>query len=149
MVSPAKLDHFLKAHPLIGLDSNILIYFIEANPHYHKRCLKIFDSMEAGRNQGVCSTLSLLEILVQPYRQEDVERASKFYGLLTGYPNMLWKEMTVDIADLGAQLRAEYNIKTPDAILLATAIETGATGFIGNDAKLQKVKEIEVLILEG
>lgn len=149
MVSPARLDRFLESHPTIGLDSNILIYFIETNPHYHKLCQAVFESIEGGRNQGVCSTLSLLEILVQPYRQDDVERASEFYGLLTRYPNMIWKDLTIHVADLGAQLRAEYNIKTPDAILLATAIDSGATGFVGNDAKLKKVKEIEVLILDG
>ncbi|CAI2719230.1 type II toxin-antitoxin system VapC family toxin [Nitrospina watsonii] len=148
MVSPAKLNQFLKSHPTIGLDSNILIYFIEANPQYHKLCQAIFEAIEDGRNTGVCSTLSLLEILVQPYRQDDVERASEFYGLLTRYPNMLWKDLTIHVADLGAQLRAEYNIKTPDAILLATAIDSGATAFIGNDAKLKKVQEIEILILD-
>jgi predicted nucleic acid-binding protein len=44
-------------------------------------------------------------------------------------------------------LRAEYELKTPDAVLLATALHSRATGFIGNDSKLKRVKGIEILML--
>ena len=55
--------------------------------------------------------------------------------------------MTTAIADTGARLRAKYTIKTPDAILLATAIQAWATGFIGNDNKMKGITELDVLIL--
>jgi len=147
LVTPAKLESFLRKHQAIGLDSNILIYFIEAHTGYHYLCEKIFASIETGRNRGVCSTLSLLEILVPPYRDTNDELVNLFYGLLTTYPNINWVEMSLAIADLGAQLRAKYKLKTPDAILLATALHSGATGFIANDAQLKRVTELEVLIL--
>lgn len=149
MVSPAALDRFLRKHKRIGLDSNIFIYFIEGFPTYQKLTQKIFTSIESGRNEGICSTLSLLEVLVQPYRNNDEERVNQFYGLLTTYPHLTWVDMTLGIADQGAQLRALYKLKTPDAILLATAIQSEATGFIGNDAQLKKVTELEVLTFDG
>ncbi len=148
MVSPAALGRFLKKHQRIGLDSNILIYFIEGIPAYQKLTRKIFESIEAGRNEGICSTLSLLEVLVQPYRNKDEERVNQFYGLLTTYPHLNWIDMTLEIADQGAQLRARYKLKTPDAILLATAIQSEATGFIGNDKRLKKVTELEVMTFD-
>lgn len=148
MVSPSALGRFLKKHPRIGLDSNIFIYFIEGIPTYQKLTRKIFESIESGRTEGICSTLSLLEILVQPYRNKDEERVNEFYGLLTTYPNLIWVDMTLDIASQGAQLRAQYKLKTPDAILLASAIQSEATGFIGNDKQLKKVVELEVLTLD-
>ena len=55
--------------------------------------------------------------------------------------------MTTAIADTGARLRVKYTIKTPDAILLATALHAGATGFIGNDNKMKGITELDVLIL--
>ncbi len=58
-------------------------------------------------------------------------------------------DLSKEIADLGAHLRAKYKIKTPDAILLSSAIHAEATGFICNDKELRKVKEIEVLILDS
>lgn len=148
-MSPTALDRFLKKHQRIGLDSNIFIYFIEGMPAYQKLTRKIFESIESGRNKGICSTLTLLEILVQPYRNKDEERVNQFYGLLTTFPNLAWIDMTLDIADQGAQLRARYKLKTPDAILLATAIQSEATGFIGNDKRLKKVAELEILTLDG
>jgi predicted nucleic acid-binding protein len=47
-----------------------------------------------------------------------------------------------------AQIRARYQIRTPDAIQLAAAIEFGARVFLTNDDRLRKVTEIEVIVLE-
>lgn len=148
MVNLPMLEGFLKEHKKIGLDSNIFIYFIEAHPSYHNLTTKLFESIEKGRNLGICSSLSLLEILVQPYRRKNEVLVNQFYALMTTFPNLTWKDLTLEIADLGARLRAKYSIKTPDAILLATAIQSGATGFVGNDLQLKKVQEIETLVLD-
>lgn len=147
MVTSAALARFLKKHKRVGLDSNLLIYFIEGSLDFHKPARQIFESVEKGRNQGVCSTLTLLEVLVQPYRKGNDELVNQFYGLLTTFPNLTWADLSIEIADLGAQLRATYKLKTPDAIILATAIHSGATGFIGNDLGLKKVMDLETLAL--
>jgi predicted nucleic acid-binding protein len=149
VVSPSDFRKFLKKHDCIGLDSNILIYFIEAHPNYLDLVKIIFNSIDSGRKKGVCSTLSLMEILVEPYRQKNETLVNEFYGLLTTYPHLTWIDLTTEIADLGANLRAKYKIKTPDAILLASAIYSDATGFICNDKGLRKVEEIDVLILDS
>ncbi len=106
----------------------------------------LFESIETGQNIGVCSTLSLLEVLVLPYRIKDDKKVNQFYSLLTTYPHLNWIDLSVEIADTGARLRAEYGLKTPDAILLATALCFHATGFIGNDTQLKRVKDLEVLV---
>ena len=147
MVSVPTLKAFLGRHRRIGLDSNLLIYFIEAHTSYGVLARKVFESIETGRPVAVCSTLSLLEVLVQPYRTQNDQIVNRFYGLLTTYPHLHWVDLSVEVADLGARLRAEYELKTPDAVLLATALHSHATGFIGNDAKLKRVKELEVLVL--
>ena len=148
MVNLPDLEGFLKRNKKIGIDSNILIYFIEANPAYHTMTLKIFESIEEGRNTGVCASLSLLEILVQPYRNSNEELVNQFYALLTTFPNLVWVDLNLEIADLGARLRSKYSLKTPDAILMATAIQSNATGFIGNDSQLKKVQELEVFAFD-
>ena len=147
MVRPAVLERFLKKHRTVGLDSSILIYFIEGNPRYGPLANRVFQWVEAGRIRGICSTLTLLEALVQPYRHGDDERASQFYGLLTTYPHLTWVPLSIDIADLGARLRATYRLKTPDSILMATALHSEATGFVANDADLRRVTEMDVLVL--
>ncbi len=56
--------------------------------------------------------------------------------------------VTDDIAERAAFLRARYNIKTPDALQLATALLTGGKFFLTNDESLSSVEEIHVLILD-
>ena len=62
MVGAAALERFPKKRRKIGLDSSILIYFIEADPVYGPFANKVFEWMEAGRVQGICSALTLLEV---------------------------------------------------------------------------------------
>ncbi|MBI5327952.1 MAG: PIN domain-containing protein [Deltaproteobacteria bacterium] len=111
--------------------------------------IRYFKDIESGRIRASTSTLSLLEILVQPYRLKNESLVLKFYSLLTTYPNLIWIDLTLNIADLAARLRAEYNLKTPDSIQAASAIASGASGFICNDnifkknQKTQKQKTLD------
>jgi predicted nucleic acid-binding protein len=51
------------------------------------------------------------------------------------------------IAEEAARLRANYSLRTPDAIQLATAIRSGASFFLTNDSKLPSLTSLNVLIL--
>jgi predicted nucleic acid-binding protein len=52
------------------------------------------------------------------------------------------------IAEVAAQLRASYNLQTPDSIQMATAISGGASFFLTNDVRLPSLPGLEVLVLE-
>ena len=47
-----------------------------------------------------------------------------------------------------AELRAQYEMKTPDVIQFAVGIENNGTLFVTNDKNLKKISGIEVLVLE-
>ena len=93
------------------------------------------------------STITLLEILVHPYRQNDSDTVNRYYGYLTRSPLIQFVPVTSEIADRAAELRAHYGLKTPDAIQLATASEAGAGLFLTRDRDFLKQKEVEVGIL--
>ena len=147
MVAPQTLEGFLNRHALVFLDTSAFIYFVEHHPRYSHFCETLFDRIEAGKTRATTSTLSLLEVLVQPYRQNNEELVMKFYALLTSYPHLTWVSMTLTVADRAAKLRAEHQFKTPDSIQAASAIACGATGFICNDKIFRKVKEFESLMI--
>jgi len=149
LVAIPSFDKFLKEHRNVFIDTNLFIYFVEKHPRYYTACSQIFKDIEAGHIKASTSTLSLLEILVQPYRQNKDDLILKFYALLTTYPNLTWIPLTLEIADLAARLRAEYNLKTPDSIQAASAIISGSSGFICNDSVFKKIKEINCLVLEN
>ncbi len=56
--------------------------------------------------------------------------------------------ITTGIAELAADLRARYNLRTPDALHVAAAIDGGCDAFLTNDVDIRHVKEIKVLVLD-
>ena len=148
MAEDPVLKGFLSKHPGLCLDTSIFIHFVEKDARYHGLCAPIFEAIEKGHVRAATSTLSLLEILVQPYREKLDDLVLKFYALLTTYPNIRWIELSKEIADSAARIRAEYRLKTPDAIQVATALSSGATGFVCNDPVFKRVREFECLLLE-
>ena len=148
MVGASPAQGFPAQRQRIGLDTNVFIYFLEDHPRYGAWCASLFDLIERGHNSAVTSTVTLLELLVQPYRDQKEELAQKIFALTSTYPQIEWVPVTMSVADRAAELRARYRLSTPDAIQLATAIGHKATRFYGNDRGLRRVKEIECLLVD-
>lgn len=147
MVEPS-LSHGLPSQrQRIGLDTNVFIYFLEGHPRYGAWCASLFERIERGQYAAVTSTVTLLELLVQPYRDQKDELAHKIFALTSTYPKLEWFPLTMQLADHAAELRARYRLSTPDAIQLATAISHSAVCFYGNDRGLRRVKEIECIFV--
>ena len=143
-----RLRAFLGRHRRIALDTSIFIYQLEANPRYLALTDHIFSWLERPRSTAVTSTITMTELLVQPYRDSDEQRVDEFYGLLSTYPNLDWLAPNLEIADLAALIRAIHRLRTPDALQAATAVQAEATGLITNDPVFERVKDFETLILE-
>jgi predicted nucleic acid-binding protein len=143
-----RLLEFLKSHPVVGLDTSIFIYHLEDHPRYAPVTETIFHSLEEGRNRGITSFLTLMEILVKPKIEELLEVARDYEYYLTTFPNLTLFPFDLEIARKASDLRAASRIKTPDAIQLATALHHGATGFLTNDRTFEKVKGLEIAILD-
>lgn len=148
MVGMRALEVFLKRHRRFGLDSSVFIYFLEENPRHHAACRHVFETVEAGDREACTSTISLLEVLVQPYRRGREDLVSMFFGLLATYRHLQWVDMTIEVADKAAQIRAQYGLKTPDSIQAASALVSGAGGFLCNDAAFRRIKEMDCLVLD-
>ncbi|MDR4494189.1 MAG: PIN domain-containing protein [Nitrospirales bacterium] len=125
-------------HQRIAIDTNVFIYFLEDHPRYALWCTALFDLIEQGHNPAVTSTITLLELLVQPYREQKEDLAQKIFSLTGTYPKINWVPVTMDIADRAAELRARYRVSTSDSIQSATAINDKAVCFYGNDRSLQR-----------
>jgi len=147
-VTTKSLEGFLDRHIKIGLDTSVFIFQLEENPKYLELVNEIFVWLEGPKAHSVTSTITMVEILVKPYQLSDLDRVNKFYALMSTYPHLDWIAPTLEIADLAARLRAEYNLRTPDALQVATALACQATGFISNDTSFQRVTDLEVLILD-
>lgn len=138
----------LERHRTVGLDTSVFIFKIEANARYLDLVNPIFDWLEGPKGHGVTSTVTMLELLVLPYRVSDIDLVNRFYALLSTYPNLQWIAPTLEIADRAAQLRADYNLRTPDALQAATAVLAEATAMITNDPAFKRIGTLEILVLE-
>lgn len=133
---------------IVGLDTAPLIYFIEQNKSYLELVRAFFGAMSRGEFQVVTSTLTLTEVLVHPVRSGNIKLADQYRDIVLGQENLITVPVSVEIAEIAAQLRATQNLRTPDAIQIATAMQGGAMFFLTNDARLAAVPDLEVLVLD-
>ena len=127
----------------IGLDTNVLIYYIEEHPVFLGKIEPIIDKIITGRATGITSYVTLLELLVKPMREGRFDLIEQYKQIISTQLEMV--PLGDDVAIKAAELRAKYNIKTPDAIQLASVISRNGDVFITNDVRLGSVEEIEIL----
>jgi predicted nucleic acid-binding protein len=133
---------------IVGLDTAPLIYFIEENPNYLNVTNAFFEALFHGEFSVVTSVLTITEVLVYPLRQGNTILAQQYHDILFNSQGLTTIEVFPKIAETAAQLRANYNLRTPDAIQIATAISGGASFFVTNDARLPSFPGLPVLVLE-
>ena len=148
MVDPKRLVARLDDAGLVALDTSPFIYHLEDVAPYSDLTEALFLWITRPGGRAVTSTLTLLEVLVGPYRARDEARVNEFYARLTTFPHLDWLPPTLEIADRAAGLRAAHGLRVPDAIQLATARAAGATLFLTNDGRLPSFDDVEVLMLD-
>ena len=101
---------------VVGLDTAPLIYLIEQNQVYLGLVRAFFGAVSRGEFQVVTSTLTLTEVLVHPLRSGNVELAGQYRDILLDQENLITVPISLEIAEVAAQLRARQNLRTRDAI---------------------------------
>jgi predicted nucleic acid-binding protein len=143
-----KLNDAFKNDSLIAFDTAPIIYFVEANPNYDALVTAIFERVENGEITGLTSVISLCEVLIHPLRNQNLDLKQRYFDILQNSPNFFTKSINLATAESAADLRARYNLRTPDALQIATALENGCDTFLCNDKNLKRVTELKILILD-
>jgi predicted nucleic acid-binding protein len=132
----------------VCIDTAPVIYFIEKHPKYLNVVKPVFTEIEAGNIDAITSTITLLEVLVQPLRIGNETLAERYREILLYSENLTTFEIVHEVTEMAAKLRAKYTIRTPDAIQIAAGVLYGAVKFVTNDSLLKKVPDIKVLVLD-
>lgn len=130
----------------VYLDTAPIIYSVEEHESYWPILKPLWDSLKKGEIEVVTSELSVLETLVVPIRNEDADLTAGYETLLTA-SHVELIPITVPILRTAAKLRAEQNLKTPDAIHAATASLSNCDYLISNDNAFRRLTGIDVTIL--
>ena len=142
------VDEALGGIRLVGFDTPPFIYFVERHPTYVAVLHRVFQRMNAGLLDGITSVITLAEVLVHPKRTGDQQLEEVCKELLLRGQGLRVLAIDPAIADVAADLRARYTIRTPDALQIASALVAGCQTFLTNDADLRRVTELQVLALD-
>lgn len=142
-----KFKQVISKYKRVGLDSMEFIYFLEDNPQFGALSEVIFELAERNKITVISSILVLIEVLTGYHRANDKTSEQEFKQMMKEFPNIEVYDLDNNLINKVVNLRTKYNIKTPDAIHIATAIENKAEAFITNDKLLSKIKEIKIICL--
>jgi len=131
----------------VCIDTAPFIYYIEKHQKYLSVIKPVFVEIDAGKIEAITSTITLLEVLVLPFKIGNETLGERYREILLYSEGLTTFEILHEVSEMASKLRAKYSIKTPDAIQIAVGVLYGAEKFLTNDPYLKKVSEIKVLSL--
>jgi predicted nucleic acid-binding protein len=122
----------------VGLDTNILIYYIEASKQFGEQARELIGHIEKGDLNAQCSELVRLELLSSP-KLDTRQKQNKVLRMV--------EESRLDLSPISSEVllraadlrRHHKSLRSPDAIHVATALIQGCDFFITNDNTLEKL----------
>jgi len=136
----------LPQNALVYLDASPLIYSAEKIQPYWSLLRPVWQAAQNGEITLLGSELLLLEVLVKPVEVGDLILEQTFRDLLKAHEFDLVPISTA-ILEQAVMLRAQYHIKTPDAIHAATALSTSCDLLLTNDADFRRLTELPIIVL--
>ncbi len=117
------------------LDTSVVLAYLNASEEASPAATVVIDHfVRTGRNRATISAVSVAETFVRPF---DAGPAALGIvdAFLLHFPNLTVSSIDYGIAREAAGLRARTSLKTPDALIIATAMGAGIGIVIANDAK--------------
>ena len=127
------------------VDTAPWIYLLEDHAEFAPRFMGLFEAAERGQVQLALSTVTLAEVLTGPCQSGQATLAKR-YELALGVYQLV--PLSASVAALAAQLRAQYRLKLPDAVQLASALDIGAAALVTHGRDFSAVQGLPVLMGE-
>lgn len=130
----------------VYFDTAPIIYSVEKHDEYWFLLIPLWRFLKSREIEIVTSELTLLETLIQPIKQDSRILISAYETLLTATEVEVFP-ITFDVLREAANLRANHNLKTPDAIHSATAQAANCTHFLTNDSAFRRLNNLQIITL--
>ena len=97
--------------------------------------------------QAAVSRLSWLECRIRPLRNNEPLSLAA-YDSFFAQPDLIWVELSKDVVELAAAIRATHGLRTPDALQAACCLQLGPDHlFFTGDQGFKKVTGLKVKLL--
>ena len=131
---------------MIYADANVIIRLLEGDAATRAPLEARLFSLKGTAGFFHTSRLSWLECRIKPLRAND-SKLLALYDAFFASADVTMVELTRPVVERATDLRAGLNVKTPDALHLASAICSGVTAFLTGDKGLAKCKDVPVEVL--
>ena len=131
----------------VAVDTALFIYLIEEHPRFLAAVRPLFESASRGRIVLVTSAVTLLEVLVVPFRAGNLPLAARYEALLTRSRGVQLVDLDRQQLRAAAQLRAGFRVRTPDALQIAAALTARCPAMVTNDRDFPRVAGLEIIQL--
>lgn len=129
-------------HGLLLVDSAPVIYVLEGHVRLGPRFKPLFDAHAAGRYRFAVTTITVAEVLSGPLRAGNEGLARRYRAVLESWHVV---ELSVDIAESAARLRAKLSLKLADAVQAASALAINADALITHDRDFARLRSVRVI----
>ena len=127
------------------MDSAPIIYVLDGHATLGPAYLPLFEAVAAGRNRVVVSTTTVAEVLGGPLRHGQEVLSARHRHMMTRSAGWRAVDLTVDIAEHAACIRARHGLKLPAAIQVATALAVDAFALVTHDRDFSASSELPIL----
>jgi predicted nucleic acid-binding protein len=132
----------------VYLDANCVIYLVELNPIWAPKLLARVSSLRSAGSRVAVGDLARTECLAQPFLKGNAAVIADFQAFFSS-ADVDVLPLTAAVCERAARIRAAslFQLKVPDCLHLATAIEHKCDIFLTNDVALRRCTQITVEIL--
>jgi predicted nucleic acid-binding protein len=151
----AVLETAIPAGESLLLDTSAILAYLSGSERVSAVAAVLIDELVAsGRNPAVVSAITVCEVLVRPNRADSPTAVRIVEDFLMHFPNLRVDPVTIEIARLGARIRALTAAPTPDALILATGLVSSTGIAVGNDTAWSGIVErasleLKVVVLDS
>lgn len=133
---------------LAHLDARVIALHLLGAERFADLTGLLFDGMRNGEIRAQTCTMTLFQLLAEPFRRRQPELALEAERLLTACRGLSWVAPGTAEARQAARARSELGGSTERAFQVATAVEGGADLFVTEGSGLRRIAGMAVVNLE-
>ena len=133
--------------PRVSVDTNVCIYFLGQVRPWFDACATVFEHAAARRTRIELCGIVQLELLVGTFARPDSNERRRIVDLTERTNGIVTTPISRDALFAAAQLRALTGLKTPDALIVASAALDRSEAIIGNDKAFARVNALQNMSL--
>ena len=135
-MSRATLEAAIPAGRILLLDSSAVLAYLDGGEAVSPMAATVIDEFVAsGRNEAVVSAVTVTDALVRPMRAGSASAIDLVEAFLRHFRNLRVEPVSFEVAREAARIRGATSLRTPDAMILATAVAAGAGSVVTNDGR--------------